>query len=394
MLFAGLLFFTSLPGQLPAVYLWNAQQLAIQKKKFQQKDKEVISLVDTLEQRAQALLSMRPVSVMDKAFTPASGSKHDYMSQAPYFWYDSTKPNGLPYLRRDGVRNPEINKITDHKSLDELESASRILSLAWYFTGKEDYAAKAVSLLRVFFINVDTKMNPNLDYAQGIPGITNGRGIGIIETRSLTTIANAIGLLAGAKSLTPTDIKSLKQWYARYLDWLLTSKNGKEENAAKNNHGVWFSVQVVGLALFTGDMAKAKQLAQKAKSRIDSQVDKEGKMPLELERTNALSYTNFNLEAWFDLAILAQHAGVDLWQYRNKEGAGIQTALDWFIPYALGEKQWPYQQIGHYNNADLYPILLQAACIYTNNNYLEPADKVKKNDFLYKLLSCTTRFRQ
>lgn len=385
-LFAGLLFFSTLSAQLPAVYLVNAQHLSEQKKKFQQKDKLVVSLTDTLEQRALALLSMKPASVMDKAFTPASGSKHDYMSQAPYFWYDSTRPNGLPYMRRDGERNPEINKITDHKSLDEIESATRILSLAWYFTNKQTYAAKAVSLLRVFFINEDTKMNPHLDYAQGIPGITNGRGIGIIETRSLTNIADAIGLLTGSQSLTAGDMQSLKKWYTQYLDWLLTSKNGKEENATKNNHGVWFSVQAVGLALFTGDTNKAMELAKEATKRIDSQIDKEGKMPLELERTNALSYTNFNLEAWFDLATLAQHAGVDLWHYKNKDGAGIQAALDWFIPYALGEKPWPYQQISKYNNTDLYPILLQAARIYNNNGYLWYSEKVKNRDFMNKLL--------
>ncbi len=72
-----------------------------------------LKLIADLRKQADSLLDMKPLSVMEKAFTPVSGNKHDYMSQAPYFWYDSTKPNGLPYMRRDGVRNPEINKITD-----------------------------------------------------------------------------------------------------------------------------------------------------------------------------------------------------------------------------------------------------------------------------------------
>src|SRR5258706_5767962 len=215
---------------------------------------------------------MKPVSVMDKALTPVSGSKHDYMSQAPYFWYDSTRPNGLPYMRKDGVRNPEINKITDHKFLSDLDNASRTLGLAWYFTGEEKYAAKATILLRTWFLDAATKMNPNLDYGQAIPGVNTGRGIGIIETVALTGIADAAGLLMNSKSWTEADHKSLQQWYSQYLNWLLTSKNGSDEHKAKNNHGTWYYAQVIDFALFTGDKTRASQLLQESKGRLDSQL--------------------------------------------------------------------------------------------------------------------------
>ncbi len=79
------------------------------------------------------------------------------MSQAPYFWYDSTKPNGLPYMRKDGIRNPEIYKITDRSYLGKLETASRTLSLAWYLTGEEKYAEKAAALLSTWFLDEGTK---------------------------------------------------------------------------------------------------------------------------------------------------------------------------------------------------------------------------------------------
>jgi hypothetical protein len=39
------------------------------------------------------------------------------MSLAPYWWPDPKSPNGLPYIRRDGERNPEIKQITDHAQL-------------------------------------------------------------------------------------------------------------------------------------------------------------------------------------------------------------------------------------------------------------------------------------
>src|SRR4051812_36460291 len=178
-------------ASLPQVYLLDGERLVQLKQSYKNQDQKTASMVDSLKQEANALLKMKPVSVMDKAFTPVSGNKHDYMSQAPYFWYDSSKPKGLPYLRKDGVRNPEISKITDRKALVDLETSSKTLALAYYLTGEKSYAGKATELLRCWFFNEETKMNPNLEYAQGIPGVNHGRGIGIIESRSFTGIADA-----------------------------------------------------------------------------------------------------------------------------------------------------------------------------------------------------------
>ena len=278
-------------AQAPSVLIMDANRLVALKQKINKQDAATLQLVNALRKQADELLNMKPVSVTDKAFTPVSGDKHDYMSQAPYFWYDSSKPNGLPYMRKDGVRNPEINKITDHKNLGELDNACRTLALAWYCTGDEKYATKATALLRHWFLNDATKMNPNLNFAQAIPGINNGRGIGIIETIALTGIADAAGLLKGSTSFSNADFTSLQQWYAQYLNWMLTSKNGNEEHAAKNNHGTWYYAQAIDFALFTGNTAKAKELAEESKKRMDLQIDKEGKMQLELDRTNGLGYS-------------------------------------------------------------------------------------------------------
>jgi hypothetical protein len=189
----------------PRVFLLDATHLETIRRRILDGDKTLASPLSRLERDAGKTLGEGPFSIVNKGVTPPSGDKHDYMSQAPYFWADPKSPNGLPYIRRDGERNPEINKITDHRSLDDLENSVETLALAYYFNGEEAYATKAVQLLRTFFLDPATRMNPNLEYAQFIPGVNTGRGIGLIETRGLTRVVDAIGLLGGSKALSAAD---------------------------------------------------------------------------------------------------------------------------------------------------------------------------------------------
>jgi alginate lyase len=314
-----------------------------------------------LERDAQKALTSGPFSVVSKEITPPSGDKHDYMSQAPYFWPNPKTANGLPYIRRDGERNPEIDKINNHRVMDLMESAVETLALAYYYTGKDEYAVKAASLLHVFFLDPLTRMNPNLQYAQGIPGINTGRGIGLIETRGLVRVVDAIGLLSLAKSFPSTDRAGLEDWFSRFLQWMLESKNGRDEAAAKNNHGTFYDVQVVSFALFLSRTDLARSVVEMAKTkRIAVQIEPDGRQPLELARTKAWSYSVGNLDGLMLLARLGESVGVDLWTYQTPDGRSIRKALEFLKPYASGEKKWPYQQLGEWQPQILLPLIRRA----------------------------------
>jgi hypothetical protein len=353
----------------PKLLLSDGQQIERLKAKIKAGDQDALKLYQSLSTQADQFLTMKPVSVMEKAFKPTSGNKHDYMSQAPYFWYDSTKTNGLPYMRRDGVRNPEISKIIDRKNIGSLENAIRYLSAAYYLSDDEKYAGKAAQLLRTWFTDAETKMNPNLNYAQGIPGVNDGRGIGIIETLALTGIADGIELLSTSKRLTDTDRKDIKKWYADYLTWLLTSKNGRDEKDSENNHGTYYDMQVLDFALFTGQTDFAKKYINSTLLRMNKQLEPDGKQPLELTRTQALHYSTFNLDAWFKVASIADKMNVDVWNYKAQDGRCLKKAIDWLLPYVTGDKAWPYQQITKYEGGEMYPLLLQAYAHYKDDNY-------------------------
>lgn len=331
----------------------------------------------TIERDARKVLTAGPFTIVNKQVTPPSGDKHDYMSQAPYWWPDPKSPNGLPYIRRDGERNPEIDKITDHRVMEQMEHAVETLAHAYEYTGKEKYAAKAVELLSVFFILPETRMNPNLEFGQGIPGINTGRGIGLIETRGLTRVVAAIGLLKGSKALTQDVLVQLKKWFSEFLTWMQESKHGRDEAAAKNNHGTFYDVQVVSFALFLNHKDLAKRVLLDARSkRIASQIAPDGRQPLELERTRSWSYSVFNLEGLMSLARLGENAGVDLWHYRTPDGRSIRNALDFLVPFARGEKKWTYQQLGEWQPQILFPLIDRAAPHYKSFKISSPDRKV------------------
>jgi hypothetical protein len=362
----------------PQVFLLDAKQLEKSRAAIRSGDKLLAPAWSRLEREAQKALSDASFTIMQKGVTPPSGDKHDYMSQAPYFWPDPNKPNGRPYIRRDGERNPEINKITDHKSIDDLEGAVETLALAYYFKGDEAYATKAVQLLRAFFLDPATRMNPNLEYAQYIPGVNTGRGIGLIETRGFTRVVDAVGLLKGSKSLTSEDERGVKDWFGKFLQWMLDSKNGKEEAAAKNNHGTHYDIQIVSYALFVGRQDLAKQTLEQAKQkRIGAQIEPDGRQPLELARTKAWSYSNMNLDGLTRLATLGERVGVDLWNFQTRDGRSIRKALDFLTPIALGEKKWDYQEIeGGVKPETLFPVMRRAAAIYRDKSFLAVMAKV------------------
>jgi Alginate lyase len=329
-----------------------------------------------LEEAAAKALALKPMSVMDKTITPPSGDKHDYMSQAPYWWPDPAKPDGRPYIRRDGERNPEINRITDHDNLGRVASAVATLGLAYFMTGREDYATHAARLVRVWFIDPATRMNPHLKFGQGIPGINEGRGIGIIETRGLPDMLDGVRLIAGSPAWSAADEAALQTWMRAYLQWLRESTHGQEEAKNGNNHETWYDVQVAGLALYTGQRDVARQTLEGSRQRIARQFQPDGRQPRELERTRSWDYSIFNLEAFFDLAMLGRHTDVDLWNYKTDDGRSLRQALDFLAGYASSGQKWPDAQITEFRAGALHELLRRAAVAWNDPKYRELATKV------------------
>jgi hypothetical protein len=260
---------------------------------------------------------------------------------------------------------------SDAGSLGKVCSSAHTLALAFFFTGDEKYAAKATEFVRVFFLNPATRMNPNLNYGQAIPGETEGRPAGLISARSLVDLVDAVGLLDGSKSWTAAEQKGMTGWAGDYLQWLTTSKIGRGEDAAANNHGTFYDVQAVSLALFTGQNGFAREkLLQARTKRIADEIEPDGRMPRELARTLSFNYSLFNLRAEIELAALGRSAGVDLWHYQTADGRSLLQAAEFMAQFADPQRGWPYPQIHDPNRNELGGLLLRVAAEF-------PGSKIK-----------------
>lgn len=304
--------------------------------------------IKTLMKDADKAMNMTPPSVMDKSMVASSGDKHDYMSMGPYWWPDPSKPDGLPYIRKDGQRNPELSKL-DRNRLGDMAKAVTTLGIAYYFSGNEQYAKKAADFLKVWFLDAKTKMNPNLNYGQTIPGRRDGlgRGTGMIDTYCFVEMLDALALLDNSKAMTHAIKKGMKEWFTQFVEWIQTSPVAAEENAAKNNHGLAYDVQLTAYALYIGNKELAAQVLKSfPEKRLFSQIEPDGKQPLELERTTAFGYTLFNLTHMLDMAFIASTEGMDIYNAVSEDGRSITAALKFVIPY-IGKPQseWPYEQI-------------------------------------------------
>lgn len=361
----------------PLVFELQPTYLTESKKRLQSGDPAFRAALNRLTRDANRALKSEPFSVIHKELLPPSRDKHDYMSLAPYWWPNPNTSNGLPYVRRDGEINPERDRTRNRKHLDQLVQSVKTLGLAFYFTGSEEYAVHAAKLLRAWFLDEATKMNPHLRYAQAIPGRNIGRPEGIIETHNLPELIDAVGLLRGSNGWPQTDHKRLRDWFNSYLNWLRDSTEGKAEAKAQNNHGTWYDVQVASFALFVGRDEVAKQvLAAFAARRIAKQIELDGRQPHELARTQAWNYSTFNLEALFHTSAVADQLGIDLWNYETNDKRSIRKALDWLIPFATGEKKWTYKEISAFEPQKLAPLLRRAAIIYREPAYEEAVAKL------------------
>jgi len=292
---------------------------------------------------ATAALEMAPVTITKYTAKLSQGGPNDFYSNGDYWWPDPKKPDGLPYIQRDGQSNPD-NFWQHRLAMRDMRDAVAALGAAYRITGEDRYVVKAVELLRVFFLDPKTRMNPHLKYAQAIPGVSPGRGIGIIDALHLAEVPLAVKAIRKSPAFGKQELADLKQWFRDFSAWMTTSKHGHDEAAATNNHAVAFFLQLAVYAELIGDEKNLAECRRQFKEVfVAKQMAPDGSFPRELARTKPFAYSIFQLDNMAALCQVLSRPEDDLWTFQLPDGRGIRKALAFLYPYLADKSKWPHQ---------------------------------------------------
>ena len=327
---------------------------------------------DRILKAADAALGQEPVTITAFHAKLSDGGPNDFYSNGDYWWPNPNTTNGLPYVQRDGQTNPD-NFTAHRQAIRQLSDAIAALGAAYKITGDDRYANKSADLLKVFFLDDKTRMNPNLQYAQAIPGVSRGRGTGIIDTLHLIEIPKAVEAMRKSPAFSPEAIKGLKKWFADYIAWMVTSKNGQDEAKAGNNHAVAFWLQVAVFAEFTGDEKDLAECRRRYKQIfVPVQMADDGSFPRELARTKPYGYSIFQLDNMVTLCQVLSTGGNDLWDFTSPEGHNIHKAVEYMYPYLADKSKWPHKpDVNAWEGWPArQPCLLFAGLVFEDEKYL------------------------
>jgi hypothetical protein len=289
---------------------------------------------------ANGYLDAAPITITASHSPRSPGGRHDFYSEGDYWWPDPKNPGG-PYIRRDGLTNPE--NFTGHReAMVRLSLMVPALAGAWQLTRRRNYAECAAAHLRAWFITPETRMNPNLEHAQAIFGVNKGRGTGIIDTIHLVEPVRAAGLLMDSGVFTLTEKVEIRRWFDDYLTWLTTSKNGIEERDAKNNHGSCWTMQAAAFAQFTSNATVLSYCRDNFRTKlIPDQVAANGSLPLEFARTKPYSYALFDMDILSTTAQILTTPAENLFTFELPDGRGLRKVVAYMEPYIRDKKSWP-----------------------------------------------------
>jgi hypothetical protein len=326
---------------------------------------------------AKEYLPQQPITVTASTSPRTPGGPHEYFSESDYWWPDPKSPGGA-YIRRDGETNPD-NFDGHRQALRRLSLQVPALAAAWKISRDAKFraqcAAKVDEHLRAWFIDEATHMEPNLQYAQGVHGVSTGRGVGVIDTIHLVEVARAADVLGAAGVLKRSTDEGSRAWFAKYLDWMTTSKNGLEERDAKNNHGSCWVMQAAEYASYTRNAQQMDWCRERFRTRlIPEQVAPDGSLPLELARTKPYSYSLFDMDI---LATICQilssprtGAGDNLWAFQTADGRGMKKVIGYMEPFIADKSKWPLKPDVQF--FEVFPNR-QPALLFGGLAYNEPA---------------------
>jgi hypothetical protein len=225
------------------------------------------------------------------------------------------QPFPIQTIVSEGHLGSDPDRIRTYNSLPDLD---KIDALHWaaVVTGQPQYLAKLHDFLLAW---------ATTNISQGNP----------INDTKLEPAFLAYGDFRG--TFSSADRAAVDRWLRATAHAIIDAKK-KRPDCAINN---WQShrLKVVGLAAFILDDNGLKKYAIAGyKQQIADNLRPDGSS-IDFEDRDALHYQLYDVEPLLTLAIVADHAGVDLYHYTAPSGASLPRAVAFLVPFCDGTRQ-------------------------------------------------------
>ncbi len=351
-------------------------------------EKEIIAVLkDQSLLKATWALNEQPITVTASASPRSSGGKHDFYSEADYWWPDPDHPDG-PFIQRDGQTNPD-NFVAHRHAMIRLSQIVGALASAYVITKDNKYVAHAFHHAKVWFADTATIMNPSLYFAQAIKGRATGRGIGIIDTIHLIEVVQGLRAMENSSAVNKEVLMEIKNWFSKYLVWLTSHQYGKDEMNAKNNHGTCWVMQVGAFAKFAGNQELIAFCKDRYKTvLLPNQMAEDGSFPEELRRTKPYGYSLFNLDAMSMVCKILSDEKDNLWKYQTTDGKRIEKGVRFLLPYVENKDKWPFKKdVMYWENWPVaHPFLVFSALEFKDEKLLNAWKKLDHDPLVEEVI--------
>jgi len=326
------------------IYKKNLNLLVFNKDRIESASKIEIRTYE--EANSLIFLNCKPPSItQNTADVKKQTGANNYTSFATYYHPDPNTPTGFPYVRKDGFRNGEIEKISDRPYLNSLHYYLLRFCTLYALTNSEKYAEKSIEIIRKFFIDENTKMNPDLTYS----GIVIGNSMddlkirgAIIDTSILCRLPDFLELIKSSQSWSKEIEDGMVSWFDSLSNWLKTHPRGIRQSGYSHNIKTAYVNQLCSYLYFCGKQSEAKSyLENNVRDLLSAQIDSEGKQPLEMDRVKSRHYSSFNLTLLVRMAKISNSLGVNVWNYEDENGRGsIRKAMKYLCQCYENPQEW------------------------------------------------------
>jgi len=320
---------------------------------------------------ADLYLPIPPETITSHPSERNPGGPHDYFSEGDYYWRNPADPDA-PCIHRDGYSNPD-NFQGHRKAMVALSVQVPALTAAWILCGDRRYAEHAVDHLLAWFVRPETRMNPHLEYSQGVHGVTKGSSWGVIDSLHLTEVARAASFLLDAFMISK-EAQAVRDWFASYLHWMKTSENGAKERAAANNHATAWALQASEFARLIDDEETRRNIRKWYRTVfLPNQMGLDGGFPRELARTKPYNYSIFNMDVMATLCQSLRTPQENLFDFTLEDGRGACKAMEFLYPFLADKSKWSYpRDVEHFDSLPVRsPSLLFCGLACGREEYVE-----------------------